>query len=142
MLQNDDNDYINTNSFSNSACNHDTVPSSNCEFPHAFVPLTRRHNLLMLGQSYKIYLHLEMPETQQNRELGMFMVCAGMRDETTELLDHSCRSVMLHYKSSLIRAIRTWLLSPLYVFSIQEEKQRIVVELFPDYGEDQVNNIC
>lgn len=93
----------------------------------------------MLGQSYKVYLHLEMPETQRNRELGMFMVCADMRDEATELLDHSCRSVMLHYKSSLVRAIRTWLLSPLYVFDLQEEKQRIEVELFPEYSEDQVS---
>lgn len=95
----------------------------------------------MLGQTYKVYLHLEMPETLRNRDLGMFMVCADMRDETTELLDHSCRTVMLHYKSTLVRAIRTWLLSPLYVFGIQEEKQRVVVELFPDYAEDQVHYI-
>lgn len=121
-----------------SACNFNQIPGDGCEFPHAFVPLTRRPNLLMLGQSYKVYLHLEMPESQRNRDLGMFMVCADMRDETTELLDHSCRTVMLQYKSSLIRAIRTWLLSPLYVFAIQEEKQRIVVELYPDYIEDQV----
>lgn len=109
-----------------------------CNFPHAFVPLTRRQQLLMVGQPYKVFVYLDLPESPVNQELGMFMVCADMRDDATEMLDHSCRSAMLHYKSSLVRTIRTWLLSPLYVFGINEEKQRIALELFANYEEDQV----
>lgn len=92
----------------------------------------------MVGQPYKVYVYLEMPESPVNQELGMFMVCADMRDESTELLNHSCRSAMLHYKSSLVHMIKTWLLSPLYVFDFHEEKQKIAVELFTNYEEDQV----
>lgn len=123
-----------------SACNSaaDGNELSQCNFPHAFVPLTRRQQLLMVGQPYKVYVYLEMPESPVNQELGMFMVCADMRDETTELLNHSCRSAMLHYKSSLVQMIKTWILSPLYVFGFHEETQKIAVELFTNYEEDQV----
>lgn len=109
-----------------------------CNFPHAFVALTRRQQLLMVGQPYKVFIEIEMPESPVNQELGMFMVCADMRDETTKMLDHSCRSAMLHYKSSMIRFIRTWLLSPLYVIGFQEEMQNIQIELFSNFEEDQV----
>lgn len=127
-------------SFHYSACNSasDGNELSHCNFPHAFVPLTRRQQLLMVGQPYKVYVYLEMPESPVNQELGMFMVCADMRDETTELLNHSCRSAMLHYKSSLVQIIKTWILSPLYVFGFHEETQKIAVELFTNYEEDQV----
>lgn len=89
------------------------------------------------GQSYKIFLHMEMPDSAPNWDVGMFMVCASMRDERAELLDHSCRSTLMRYRSSLVRTIRTWLFSPLYVFDWHAEQQRVEVELFEEYGLDQ-----
>lgn len=43
-----------------------------CSFPSAHVQLTKKQQLLMVGQPYKVNLHLEMPESPTNRELGMF----------------------------------------------------------------------
>ena len=79
-----------------------------------------------------------MPESPANHNLGMFMVCAEMRDQFTNLQDHACRSAILHFKSSLVRMIRTWLLSPIYVLGLYEEKQTVEVEIFSNYMEDAV----
>lgn len=107
-------------------------------FPRAHVSLTKRQQLLMVGQPYRVLVHIDMPESPQNLDLGMFMVCAEMRDELTNLRDHSCRSAMLHYKSPLVRTITTLVFSPLYVLGLQEEKQLIPVELFTNFEDEQV----
>lgn len=43
-----------------------------CSFPSAHVQLTKRNQILMSAQPYKIRLILEMPETPHNKELGKF----------------------------------------------------------------------
>lgn len=108
-----------------------------CSFPHAHVSLTKRQQLLMVGQPYRVYLSIDMPESPQNQDLGMFMVCAEMRDQLTQLRDHSCRAAMLHYKSKLIRTITTLIMSPLYVMGLKEEAQQVFIELFTNYEDDQ-----
>ncbi|KAJ6638302.1 Seipin [Pseudolycoriella hygida] len=108
-----------------------------CSFPYAHVPLTKRQQLLMVGQPYRVYLSIDMPESPQNQELGMFMVCGEMRDHLTKLRDHSCRAAMLHYKSSLIRTMTTLIMSPLYVMGFKEESQQVLIELFTNYEDDQ-----
>lgn len=40
----------------------------------AHVELTKRQQLLMLGQAYRINLHLEVPESPVNKEMGLFCV--------------------------------------------------------------------
>lgn len=69
-----------------------------CSFPQAHVLLTRKQQLLMVGQPYRISVNIDMPESEQNLRLGMFMVCAEMRDQRTQLRNHACRSAMLHYR--------------------------------------------
>lgn len=95
----------------------------------------------MLGQPYKVYVNLEMPESVQNRDLGMFLVCAEMRDQGQNLRGHSCRSAMLRYKSDLLTRITTWVLSPLYILGVREEKQTVQVELFSDYLDEKTNPV-
>nr|CAH7756774.1 unnamed protein product [Callosobruchus chinensis] len=48
-----------------------SVEKGICSFPSAHVQLTKKQQLLMMGQPYKIHLDLEMPESPANRELGM-----------------------------------------------------------------------
>lgn len=112
-----------------------------CSFPRAHVALTKRQQLLMVGQPYRIIVNIDMPESPKNQELGMFMVCAEMRDQSSQLRDHSCRATMLRYKSSLVKSITTWVYSPLYVFGAQEEKQQIPVELFTHYEDEQTHPV-
>lgn len=45
-----------------------------CTFPSAHVELTKRQQLLMIGQPYKIRLELEMPESPANKGLGKFLL--------------------------------------------------------------------
>lgn len=112
-----------------------------CTFPAAHVSLTKRQQLLMLGQPYKVYVNIEMPESHQNRDLGMFLVCAEMRDQGQNLRGHSCRSAMLRYKSDLLTRITTWVLSPLFIMGLREEKQTVQVELFSDYLDEKSNPV-
>ncbi|CAH1983544.1 unnamed protein product [Acanthoscelides obtectus] len=51
-----------------------SVEKGICSFPSAHVQLTKKQQLLMMGQAYKIHLDLEMPESPTNRELGVMMI--------------------------------------------------------------------
>lgn len=108
-----------------------------CSFPSAHVLLTKRQQLLMYGQPYKVHLNLELPESPTNKELGMFMVCADFRGKDGKLITHSCRATMLHYRSNLLQTIYTVAFSPLLLFGTVEEKQQLTVELFSDFQETE-----
>lgn len=95
----------------------------------------------MVGQPYRVTISIDMPESEQNVQLGMFMVCAEMRDKATKLRSHSCRTAMLHYRSKLTRAITTLVMSPLIVFGLKEETQHIPIELFSNYEDDLENPV-
>ncbi|CAH2061936.1 unnamed protein product, partial [Iphiclides podalirius] len=107
-----------------------------CSFPSAHVQLTRQSNLLMSGQPYRIKLILDMPETQVNKDLGMFMVCAQMRGKGGVFISSSCRSSMLRHRSRLHQLIRTTVFAPLLLGGLDEEKQQVQVELFSDFVDD------
>ncbi|XP_011256069.1 seipin isoform X2 [Camponotus floridanus] len=108
-----------------------------CSFPQASVQLTKKQQLLMIGQPYKVNLHLEMPESPANKELGMFMVCVELRSRNGFLVDHTCRSAMLHYRSTLLHMLTTLTFSPMMIFGNVEEKQDVILELFSNFEEDQ-----
>ncbi|XP_060519598.1 seipin isoform X2 [Cylas formicarius] len=108
-----------------------------CTFPSSYVQLTEKQQLLMMGQQYKIYLDLEMPESPVNRELGMFMVCIDFRGKNRKILANSCRSAMLHYKSNLLDTIYKLIFLPFFIFGSAEETQTVHVELFSDYVESE-----
>ncbi|KAG8236608.1 hypothetical protein J437_LFUL016857 [Ladona fulva] len=110
-----------------------------CSFPTAHVQLTKKQQILMIGQQYKIYLHLEMPESPANQKLGMFMVCTHLEDKAGTLITNSCRSAMLHYRSPVLHVLHTLLFFPLMILGSTEEKQNVVVELFSNYEEDPVH---
>lgn len=67
------------------------------------------------------------------------MVCGFLRSRNGILVDHSCRSAMLHYKSTLLHFLSTLTFSPMMIFGSTEETQNIVLELFGNFEEDQVN---
>ncbi|KAK9510164.1 hypothetical protein O3M35_005005 [Rhynocoris fuscipes] len=109
-----------------------------CSFPSAHVQLTKSNQLLMVGQPYRITLVLELPESERNKNLGMFLVCAHLSSKGGVTVSHSCRSTMLRYKSQLLQLLTVLTLTPFYVSNILEEKQTIAVELFSNFEEDQV----
>lgn len=66
------------------------------------------------------------------------MVCAQLRSRDGFLVDHTCRSAMLHYRSRLLHTLTTLTFSPMMIFGNVEEKQDIILELFSNFEEDQV----
>ncbi|XP_072933972.1 seipin [Epargyreus clarus] len=108
-----------------------------CSFPSAHVQLTRRSSMLMSSQAYRVRLALDMPESQVNKDLGMFMVCAQMRAKGGVLVSASCRSAMLRHRSRLHQVMRTLVMAPLLLTGLDEEKQTLQVELFSDFEDDQ-----
>lgn len=66
------------------------------------------------------------------------MVCAQLRSRDGYLVDHTCRSAMLHYRSTLLHALTTLTFSPMMIFGNVEEKQDVILELFGNFEEDQV----
>ncbi|XP_050311802.1 seipin isoform X2 [Anthonomus grandis grandis] len=113
------------------------VEKGMCSFPSAHVQLTKKQQLLMLDQPYKVYLDLEMPESPANKELGMFMVCVEFRGSDGKTVANSCRSAMLHYKSNFLDTIYKVVFIPFFIFGSAEEKQVVHVELFSDYKESE-----
>ncbi|XP_017780243.1 PREDICTED: seipin isoform X2 [Nicrophorus vespilloides] len=106
--------------------------------PHSYlnahVELTNRQQLLMMGQPYKVFLDLEMPESPVNKELGMFMVCTQFHGKKS-LIAQSCRSAMLEYRSPLLQFLYTIVYSPFFLFGAAQEKQKLHIELFSNYEE-------
>ncbi|XP_071449809.1 seipin [Hetaerina americana] len=107
-----------------------------CSFPSAHIQLTKKQQLLMIGQPYKMYLYLEMPESPANQKLGMFMVCAHLEDKGGTLVNNACRAAMLHYRSHLLHTFYTLIFLPFMVFGSSEEKQTVIIELFSGFEED------
>ncbi|XP_058821576.1 seipin [Topomyia yanbarensis] len=109
------------------------------QYPSDNVMLTKKQQLLMVGQPYRVILYLEMPESEQNDKTGMFTVCATMFDHTGEHSTKSCRLSMLHYKSDLLKMISTVVFAPFMVLGYREEKQVVSVELFTHYEDNQIH---
>lgn len=95
----------------------------------------------MIGQAYRVQVVIDMPESIQNQELGMFMVCGELRDQDAYLRGHACRSALMKYKSPLIRNIMTWSLGPLYILGLKEEHEQVYIEVFPRYVEERKHPI-
>jgi len=112
-----------------------------CSNPTANVSLTHHHNLLRGGQPYNIILDLEIPESETNRNVGMFMVHLKLSGKDGRLITSSRRSAMLRYKSQVLHFLSTMFFSPLLLTGPMEEKQTLKVEMFSEYLEKSVNPV-
>lgn len=66
------------------------------------------------------------------------MVCVDFQANDGKTLANSCRSAMLHYKSTLLDTLYKLVFIPFFIFGSTEEKQTVQVELFSDYEESEV----
>ncbi|KAM7288837.1 seipin isoform X1 [Ixodes scapularis] len=115
-----------------------SCPEGFCDYPVANVTVVRPGygEYLARGQRYKIYLDLEMPESDANQRIGMFTVKIDMITETGEVVRSSLRSGVLRYKSAMVRLFSTLTYIPMLMFGSAEEKQIVSVLLFDRYEED------
>ena len=113
--------------------------SAKCNFPSANVTLTNKESFLMFGQPYKIFVELDLPDSQRNRDVGMFMVCVNLKSREDFMVGKSCRPTILKYKSYLVTILQTLFNAPFLLFGYSEERQHLSLELFSNYLDDQVS---
>lgn len=111
-------------------------------YPSDTVVLTKKQQFLMVGQAYKVTLYLEMPESVQNDNTGMFTVCATMQSRSSaEFSVKSCRLSMVHFKSGLLKMMTTVMLAPFYILGYREEKQTVAIDLFTHFEDSQAHPV-
>jgi seipin len=91
--------------------------------------------LLTRGQSYRITMNLEMPESPVNQDTGIFMVLLKFYTLHGEVLKTVSRGTMLHYKSFLLQILETLTYYPMFMMGFREQKQFIAVEMFSNFEE-------
>lgn len=109
-----------------------------CSFPAANISFTYPGGepILMPGQPYDINVQMEMPESEVNQKLGMFMIVVHLYTKHGQVVQTSARSAMLHYKSTLLRYLYTLSYSLFLILDQMKEEQIQSVEVFHNYLED------
>jgi seipin len=83
---------------------------------------------------------LDLPESEANKQLGMFMVQLKLTGKEGKLIAYSRRTAMLRYKSYTLHLLSTMVFSPFLLAGPMEEKQTLKIEMFTDYLENRVRN--
>lgn len=115
-----------------------------CSYPSANITLTQNKQLLQSNQPYKIILDLDLPESDTNKQIGMFMVQVELTGRNGKFIAQSRRIAMLRYKSWILHSISTLIFSPALLAGPMEEKQELKVEMFSEFlelVENPVTNI-
>lgn len=123
----------------NKQCDIEGETSPFHSYPMAHLSLTRTQQM-MVDLPYIINVKIEVPETQRNRDLGVFMICMDMKDRENVLKSHSCRSTMLRYRSELLAKLKMILYLPFYLIGVYEEKQVLDIEMYARYV-DTMNSV-
>ncbi|XP_057315063.1 seipin-like [Hydractinia symbiolongicarpus] len=119
------------------------VDDALCSFPSAELILHDSSKaaddgirVLTRGQAYDITLELEVPLSERNKQIGMFMVQIDLLDKSWHKIASSSRSTMLRYESNLLTTLSTLFhIFPL-VLGIKEQKQTLVLPLLEDFMDD------
>jgi len=93
--------------------------------------------ILHPNKHYVIQVALTLPESPQNKDIGMFMIEIKMRDSTAKrnLLASSSRPTMLPYQSTYVSMVRkSFSMIPL-VLGAFHEARTVVVECFDHFVE-------
>lgn len=110
-----------------------------CGFLNASLSLSERNPVLMTGQQYTLTLSLEMPESDVNKHLGMFMNCVQLLSNDRKLVRSACRSSMLKYRSESLRALERYFIWPFLLTGYTDEKQNVHVPLLDDFLDDPLH---
>lgn len=93
--------------------------------------------ILSPNKHYFIQVALTLPESPQNKDIGMFMIQMQMRDSTVKrnLLASSSRPTMLPYQSTYVSTVRkSFSMIPLVLGALNEART-VVVECFDHFVE-------
>jgi len=103
-----------------------------CSNPAGTVYLGKGQPLVQ-GQTYSMSLSLEVPDTPSNEDHGMFMSCLSIASRSGDLIDRSCKSSMLEYRSGLLRVMETLFFAPSLLLGFSAQKQELQVDFFSQF---------
>mmetsp|Transcript_45355 Transcript_45355/g.75639 ORF Transcript_45355/g.75639 Transcript_45355/m.75639 type:complete len:435 (+) Transcript_45355:573-1877(+) len=83
------------------------------------------------GQAYGVSLHLHVPESTVNQNVGMFQVTMELITTRGEVVASQSQPCMLRYRSVLMTVLTNFLRLPLLPFYDSEEVQDLYLNLFP-----------
>ncbi|KAF9670406.1 hypothetical protein SADUNF_Sadunf13G0064900 [Salix dunnii] len=82
-----------------------------------------------LGHTFHVSLVLFMPESDHNRQIGMFQLTAEVLSADGNVMAKSSQPCMLRFRSLPIRLVRTFLMGLPLVLGISEETQKISIKM-------------
>eukprot|EP00117_Sycon_ciliatum_P016432 scpid81180/ scgid15865/ Seipin; Bernardinelli-Seip congenital lipodystrophy type 2 protein homolog len=102
--------------------------ASVCSFPTATIQLKKDGvNVLAKNQLYDVKVNLEVPESDVNRGIGMFMVNLSFYDDEKALRWSSARTAILRYRSPLLSTLRLLFYIFPMLFGFLEESQWLLI---------------
>merc|ERR1719178_18408 len=103
-----------------------------CSNPIGTVRLGKGEPLVQ-GQTYSMSLMVEVPDTQANEDHGMFMSCLSIASRSGVMIERSCKSSMLEYRSGLLRVMETLFFAPSLLLGFSTQKQELQVDYFSQF---------
>ncbi|KAK8466298.1 hypothetical protein PHAVU_008G054075 [Phaseolus vulgaris] len=91
--------------------------------------IKKKHISVPVGHTFFASLVLVMPESDFNRELGVFQLTAELVSLNGDVIAKSSQPCMLRFRSSPIRLARSFMMGVPLVLGISGETQNIKVEL-------------
>ena len=79
-----------------------------------------------------------MPESDNNKNLGMFMNCVQLLSNDKNVVRNACRSSMLKYRSDIIRKLELFFAWPIILTGYSDEKQWVHIQLLDDFLDDPI----
>lgn len=93
---------------------------------------------LASGHNYHLELLLEVPDTESNREVGMFLTCTRFLTEDLQERNSTtpfCTSAVIPFKPPLVSLIETLLLFPLHMAAVINSNSLVRISLLEDHQE-------
>ncbi|CAI8613262.1 unnamed protein product [Vicia faba] len=91
--------------------------------------IKKKHVRVPVGHTFSVSLSLLMPESDFNRELGVFQLTAELVSVNGNVMSKSSQPCMLRFRSSPIRLARTVMMGVPLVLGISAETQKINLEI-------------
>ncbi|CAJ1823003.1 unnamed protein product [Sphenostylis stenocarpa] len=91
--------------------------------------LTKKQISIPVGHTYFASLVLVMPESDFNKELGVFQLTAELLSVDGHVIAKSSQPCMLRFRSSAVRLARTFIMGVPLLLGISGETQNINVEI-------------
>ncbi|XP_052169961.1 seipin-1 [Diospyros lotus] len=88
-----------------------------------------KKKMVPVGHTFDVSLSLVLPESDFNREVGVFQLSAELISSNGEVIHRSSRPCMLRFRSLPIRLSRTFLMGMPLILGITSETQKLTVQI-------------